>query len=85
MRKASRRSTVDTTPYTPPSPFEKHYSPQELAALWGYKPDFIRDLFRKERGVMAVSHPETMRKRRYTRIKIPESVAQRVHRKLRVQ
>ena len=58
--------------------FEKHYSPQQIAALWGRSGRFIRELFQDEPGVQKVDRPEQMYKRGYSSIRIPESVMVRV-------
>jgi len=58
--------------------FEKHYSPQQIAALWGRSGRFIRELFQDEPGVQKVDRPEKMHKRRYSSIRVPESVMVRV-------
>jgi hypothetical protein len=57
---------------------EKHYSPADVVRLWGWSDDFIRDLFENEPGVLRSERPETMHKRRYTSIRISESVLFRV-------
>lgn len=59
-----------------------HYSPQELAALWGVSPDTIRELFENESGVIVMGHDGTRRKRGYHTLRIPEAVANRVQRRL---
>jgi hypothetical protein len=58
---------------------EKHYSPAQLAERWALSPDFIRDLFKNEDGIIVVCRPETLHKRKYETIKIPRSVSHRVH------
>lgn len=58
--------------------FEKHFTPQQIAALWGRSARFIRELFQDEPGVQKVDRPEMMHKRSYTSIRIPESVMIRV-------
>ena len=58
--------------------FEKHYSPQQIAALWGRSGRFIRELFQDEPGVQRVDRPEKMHKRRYSSIRVTESVMVRV-------
>lgn len=58
--------------------FERHFTPQELAALWGRSDEFIRKLFQHEPGVQKVDRPERMHKRSYATIRIPESVMIRV-------
>ncbi|MGH9684452.1 MAG: hypothetical protein ACRD4S_12690 [Candidatus Acidiferrales bacterium] len=59
-----------------------HYSVQELAALWGFSPDTIRELFESESGVLVVGQDGNRRKRGYRTLRIPESVAVRVQRRL---
>lgn len=58
--------------------FEKHYTPQQIASLWGRSSRFVRELFMDEPGVQKVERPEKMYKRRYCTIRIPESVMIRV-------
>ena len=62
--------------------FERHFSVQEIAKLWGFGVDVVRRIFANEEGVLKYSHPETLHKRGYCTMKIPESVMQRVHRRL---
>jgi len=69
----------DTTP--PSSAFERHYSPTEIAAQWNLSEDAVRRLFEKEPGVLVLSNSKPG-KRRYRTLRIPDTVAQRVHRKL---
>jgi hypothetical protein len=64
-------------------PFERHFSPSQLAELWELSPDFIRERFRGEPGVIRIDRPETCHKRGYSTIRIPKSVAARVHAQLR--
>jgi hypothetical protein len=58
------------------------YSPQELAALWGLSADTIRELFENESGVIVIGHNGTKRKRGYKTLRIPETVAVRVQKRL---
>jgi hypothetical protein len=58
-----------------------HYSPADLAELWGLSANTIRRLFEREPGVLQIANPRKGR-RSYTTLRIPESVAERVHRKL---
>lgn len=77
--------------YAPPSKpampasaaFEKHYCVSEVAQLWGLSERTIRRIFTDEPGVIKWENGETRSKRGYTTLRIPESVVQRVHRKLR--
>lgn len=62
---------------------EKHYTVAELAVLWDLSEDTIRRLFRHEPGVLVLSRARGS-KRCYTTLRIPESVALRVHQKLSV-
>jgi hypothetical protein len=62
---------------------EKHYAPTELAELWGLHPKTVRTLFQGELGVLVLGNTKTTRYRKaYTTLRIPASVAQRVHRRL---
>jgi hypothetical protein len=61
---------------------ERHYTPAEVAELWGFSVDYIRNLFRYEEGVLVIERPEKMHKRGYVILRIPESVARRVHARL---
>jgi len=61
---------------------EKHYTVLELSSLWGFSDRTIRRLFDTEPGVIKIDRPETRRKRRYTSIRIPAAVAQRVYKRL---
>jgi len=63
--------------------FETHYTPKQLAKLWGVSDDMVRDLFRYEVDVLRIDRPETRHKRGYSTMRIPESVAMRVYSKLR--
>ncbi len=62
--------------------FERHYSVDELAAIWGMSDDFVRRLFMHEPDVVIFHHHRPGR-RVYRTLRIPESVAQRVHLRLR--
>ena len=62
---------------------ERHYAVSEIAKMWTLDADVIRRLFESEPGVMVLGTATTSRhKRRYMTLRIPESVAQRVHRRL---
>jgi len=62
---------------------EKHYSVSELAQLWGLSEKSIRRIFFNEPGVVKWGHDESRFKRAYMTLRIPESVVQRVHRRMR--
>ena len=61
--------------------FEKHYTPEELAATWGLSADTVRRLMDGEPGVLVMQN-SGRGARRYRTFRIPESVALRVHRRL---
>ena len=62
--------------------FEVHFTPTQLAAQWHLSADIIRRTFENEPGVIHIGHNESMHRRRYVSLRIPASVASRVHRKL---
>jgi hypothetical protein len=60
---------------------EKHYAPADLAKAWGVSAETVRLTFREEPGVLRLRQP-TKGKRSYVLLRIPHSVAERVHRRL---
>jgi hypothetical protein len=62
--------------------FERHFKPAELGKLWGLSTNVIRALFEDEAGVLKIVRPEKLHKRRYLSLRIPASVAGRVHTRL---
>ena len=61
---------------------EHHETVAELARRWGWSPKTVVRVFEDEPGVLVLERPETRRKRGYRTITIPQSVAERVHRRL---
>jgi hypothetical protein len=65
---------------------ERHYTPIELGELWHLAPSKVRDLFAEEPGVLRIGEPSRREGRKLTRgyftVRIPESVAVRVHSRL---
>ena len=61
--------------------FERHFSVEELAEVWGMSQDFVRRLFLNEAGVV-IFYRQRPGRRVYRTLRIPESVAVRVHRKM---
>ena len=61
---------------------ERHYAPAELAKVWGVDVETIRNLFRSEPGVLKIGEQSPRHKRPYLTLRIPESVAVRVHKRL---
>ncbi|SRR6266404_170128 len=77
------RKSAKSTRRIKPKPIveviERHYSVSEVARLWGISTDLVRDLFRKEQGVLTFKRPATRTKRGYSIIRVPHSVLTRVH------
>jgi hypothetical protein len=66
-----------------PSFAVKHYSVAEIATLWGLSDDAVRKIFGKEPGVLVIGDEKPHgHKRRYSTLRIPEFVVERVHRRL---
>ena len=61
---------------------EKHFEPAELATLWGVSLQTIREMFRHEPGVLKIGKDGTRLRRGYKTLRIPQSVAERVHTRL---
>jgi hypothetical protein len=61
---------------------EKHFTPESLGTSWGLSADTVRRLFEKEPGVLVITRQRNRAARRYRTLRIPESVAARVHRRL---
>jgi hypothetical protein len=61
---------------------EHHFSPEELGKSWGLSSDTIRRLFEHEPGVLVIERARARGRRRYRTLRIPQSVADRVHRRL---
>ena len=60
---------------------EKHFTPERLGELWNLSADTICRIFEKEPGTLVIQR-EGHHARRYRTLRIPESVAARVHRRL---
>ena len=61
---------------------ERHYTPAEVAELWNLDVETIRRIFQDEPGVVVLQAPVKKGKRPYKTIRIPQSVLERVHRRL---
>ena len=60
--------------------FERHYRPKDLAAIWAVDETTIRRIFIDEPGVLKIGRPKRRDgKRDYLSLRIPQSVAERVH------
>ncbi|HXJ93079.1 MAG TPA: hypothetical protein VMT20_09380 [Terriglobia bacterium] len=62
---------------------ERHYSVAEIGELWNLSPDAVRKLFKREPGVIVIGDPAPRGKRPYRTLRLPQSVVERVHRRLR--
>ncbi len=62
---------------------EKHYSVIEIAKLWALSEKTVRRIFEMEPGVIQWGAGETLHKRVYRTLRVPETVLHRVHRRLR--
>jgi hypothetical protein len=62
--------------------FEGHFSPAELAEVWKLSGDTVRRMFEHEPDVLIFENPEKTSERRRHTMRIPESVAERVYRRL---
>lgn len=58
---------------------ERHYTVPEIATLWGVSEKTVRRLFGDEDGVLRWGSDETVRKRGYHNLRVPQSVLIRVH------
>jgi hypothetical protein len=65
-----------------PAPAEQHFTAAEVAAIWNLNVETIRRIFQNEPGVMVLQSPTKKGKRPYKTIRIPQSVLERVHRRL---
>ena len=61
---------------------EKHYTPDVLAEFWAISSETVRRLFRNEPGVLRIGSDGTRHRRAEKTLRIPESVAERVHNRL---
>jgi hypothetical protein len=62
---------------------EKHFTLSELAATWGLSVETIRRLFADEPGVVKMPTPSgPTGRRRYGTLRIPSTVAARLHKRL---
>jgi hypothetical protein len=61
---------------------EKHFLASDLAKAWGVSAETIRQIFRQEPGVLRIGTNGDSRNRSYIALRIPQSVAARVHARL---
>ena len=76
------RRAVQPSSGVPPTHTERHFTVAEVAAMWNLSADAVRRLFARESGVLVFGQTSgRSHKRRYTTLRIPESVVERVHRR----
>jgi hypothetical protein len=61
-------------------PFERHFTPKELAELWRLDESTVRRMFQDEPGVLKIGQAGRRNKRDYVTLRIPESTAARFYR-----
>ena len=62
---------------------ERHYTPGEIAELWSISVDCVRNIFETEPGILVIGNPiPRCGKRSYTTLRIPQSVLDRVHKRM---
>jgi hypothetical protein len=61
---------------------ERHFTVAEVADLWRIHRATVERIFCNEPGVLKIERQETLYKRRYVTMRIPESVMIRVHERL---
>jgi hypothetical protein len=65
---------------------ERHYTVKEIGALWKLSTTTLIRLFRHEPGVLRIGREQPRRGRRsYSTLRIPQSVVERVYRRLGVR
>jgi hypothetical protein len=81
-REALPTAAPMTTAAAEPIPIENHFTATEVAGLWKFDVETIRRLFDDEPGVVVLQAPAKKGKRPYKTIRIPQTVLDRVHRRL---
>ena len=61
---------------------DRHYSVAEISAMWNLSQDAVRKIFQTEPGVLVLGGQGSPHTRKYTTIRIPDSVLQRVYRRM---
>ena len=60
----------------------RYYSAREIAELLNLSQDSVRKLFQDEPGVLVLGDQSSKYKRRYTTLRVPDSVLRRVLRRM---
>jgi hypothetical protein len=73
------------TTSSPAASLEPHFTLAQVAEAWGVSTDTVRRMFQDEPGVLVIEPPAgRFSRRRYRTLRIPASVAERVHRRMTV-
>ena len=69
---------------------EKHYSPAEVASMWGLSDDSVRSIFRDDPRVLRIGSREPHKEHGeiihgYVSLRIPESVVKEIYEPLRMK
>jgi hypothetical protein len=87
MNRAAQGRLVEQLRHSACPPFsaiastERHWDVASIALLWNVSRDTVRRMFQNEPGVLVLGGLSKGRKRRYTTLRIPQSVLERVYRK----
>jgi hypothetical protein len=80
---AAKSITLDRSDHAQRARFEeRHFTVAEIGATWRLSNDVIRRLFETEPGVLVIADNRTRSKRSYRTLRVPETVMERVHRRL---
>ena len=61
---------------------ERHFTAAQIGEMWTLSTDVVRKLFEREPGVLVIGDDSRRGKRGYRTLRIPQSVVERVHRRL---
>ena len=61
---------------------DKHYTVDEVADLWNLSRESVRRIFLAEPDVLRIARTRAKNKRPYVTLRIPESVLNRVYRRM---
>ncbi len=84
IRRTQFENEVEAIPPAPPEFAARHFSVIELAHAWNLSVKTVRALFENEPGVLVIDplNGHKFSRRRYRTLRIPQTVAERVHARL---
>jgi hypothetical protein len=68
--------------HTTPGFSERHYTIDQVAEMWSLSRESVRKMFLAEPDVPKIARPGNRYKRSYVTLRIPESVLNRVYRRM---